>query len=95
MFILLAVIAACALAIAVHFLLPDRELRGVAVVPAIAAVVAALVYTGLQWAGVAENNFWLWLASIGGGLALSAIVGALLTAQRRRTDETARTALGI
>lgn len=95
MFILLAVIAACALAIAVHFLLPGRELRGVAVVPAIATVVAALVYTGLQWAGVAENNFWLWLASIGGGLALSAIAGALLTAQRRRTDATERSALGI
>lgn len=95
MFILLAVIAACALGIAVHYLLPDRDLRGVAVVPAIATVACALLYTCLQWIGVGEDDFWLWLASIGGGLAVSAVAGFLLTLQRRRSDAAERAALGI
>ena len=54
MYILLALVAACSIGIALHYLLPHRELRGVAVTPAIATSAAALIYTGLQWAGIAR-----------------------------------------
>ncbi|WP_243224803.1 hypothetical protein [Microbacterium sp. CIAB417] len=95
MYILLALIAACALGIALHFLMPERALRGVVVTPGIATAVAALVYTGMQWAGVGEDSIWLWLASIGGGLLLAALATLGLTATRRRSDAAQKAALGI
>ncbi|GAB3631079.1 hypothetical protein GCM10027421_04320 [Microbacterium shaanxiense] len=95
MYIVLALIAACALGIAVHYLLPHRALRGTAVVPAIAAAVAAIVYTLMQWSGVGEDSGWLWLASVGGGVVLAAVAGYVLTTIRHRTDAEKKVALGI
>ncbi|MGF2948533.1 hypothetical protein [Microbacterium alcoholitolerans] len=95
MYILLALIAACSLGVALHFLMPHRELRGVAVTPAIATAVAAAIYTIMQWAGIAEGNVWLWVASIGGGLAVAALVTVSITAQRSHHDRLEKQALGI
>ena len=95
MYILLALIAACALGIALHYLLPDRGLRGVAVTPAIATVTAAVIYTAMQWAGIGEGNVWLWVASIVGGLVVAGVWTLSLTAQRRHHDAQAKAALGI
>lgn len=95
MYILLALIAACALGIAVHYLLPNRELRGVAVTPAIATATAAIIYTAMQWAGVAESSVWLWVTSIGGGVVLALLATMSITAQRRHHDAQAKAALGI
>ncbi|MGO2745807.1 hypothetical protein [Microbacterium sp.] len=95
MYILIALIAACALGIGVHYLIPDRTLRGVAVVPGIATAASAAIYTIMQWAGVSEGNGWLWLASVVGALVIAAAVGVALTASRRRSDASKRAALGI
>jgi len=95
MYILLALIAACALGIAVHFLIGGRELRGVALAPAIATAVSAIAYAGLQWAGVGEDSVWLWLATTLGAAAVSALATAAITGIRRRSDAAARAALGI
>lgn len=95
MYILLALIAACALSIGVHFLLPNRQLRGVALVPVIATAAAAIIYTVMQWAGVGEDNGWLWLASIVGALVVATVIGYSVTAQRRRSDAEKKAALGI
>lgn len=95
MYILLALIAACALGIGIHFLLPHRALRGVAVVPAVATAASAIVYTGMQWAGVGEDSIWLWLASILGAVVVATAVGYGLTASRRMADAAKRSALGI
>ena len=95
MYILLALIAACALGVAVHFLLPDRPLRGVAVVPAVSTASAAAVYTLMQWPGVGEDSVWLWLASIVGSVVIAAVVGLTITLARRRSDAAKRAALGI
>lgn len=95
MYILLALIAACALGIAVHYLVPRRNLRGVALVPAVATAVAAVVYTLMQWMGIGQDSIWLWVASIGGAIVVSAIVGVVVTAQRGRSDAAKKAALGI
>ena len=95
MYILLALIGACALGIAVHFLIADRELRGVALAPTIATAVSAIAYTGLQWAGVGEDSIWLWLASVLGAVAIAAVATLAITALRKRSDADARVALGI
>ncbi|PRB15176.1 hypothetical protein [Microbacterium sp. MYb62] len=95
MYILLALIGACALGIAVHFLIADRELRGVALAPAIATAVSAIAYTGLQWAGVGEDSIWLWLASVLGAAVVAALATMAVTGLRKRSDAESRAALGI
>jgi hypothetical protein len=95
MYILLALIAACALGIAAHYLIQNRELRGVTVVPAVATASSALIYTIMQWTGVGEDSVWLWLASILGAVVIAAVTGIALTASRQRSDAAKRAALGI
>jgi len=95
MYILLALIAACALGVALHYLLPRRDLRGVAVTPAIATAAAAAIYTILQWTGVGEDIVWLWVASIGGGLLIALLATQALSAVRTRRDAAEKLALGI
>lgn len=95
MYILLALIATCAMGIGVHYLLPHRAMRGVALVPAIATAASAVIYTVMQWAGVSEGNGWLWLASIVGALLIAAVAGALLTQRRLASDAAKKSALGI
>ena len=95
MYILLALIGACALGIAAHFMIGGRELRGVVLTPAVATALAAVVYTGLQWAGVGEDSIWLWLASVLGSVVAAAAATVALVRFRRRADASARAALGI
>jgi hypothetical protein len=95
MYILLALIAACVLGVAVHYALPHRAVRGVALVPAIATAVAAAAYTLGQWAGLKESSVWLWLIALGGAVVVSAVAGALVTRVRHHGDAVHRAALGI
>ena len=95
MYILLALIGACVLGIAAHYLIGGRELRGVAVTPAVATAVAAIVYTGMQWAGVGEDSLWLWLASVLGSVVVAVLATLAVVAVRARSDEAARASLGI
>lgn len=95
MYILLALIAACSLGVALHFALPQRQLRGVAVTPAIATATTAAVYTIMQWTGVDEGDVLLWVVSIGAGLALAAASTLVLTSQRTRRDTLEKQSLGI
>ena len=95
MYILLALIGACVLGIAAHYLIGGRELRGVAVTPAIATALAAAIYTGMQWLGVGEDSVWLWLASVLGSVLIAAAATVAIVAVRRRSDASARAAFGI
>ncbi len=95
MYILLALIGACVLGIAAHFLIGGRDLRGVALTPAIATALSALVYTGLQWLGVGEDSVWLWLASVLGSVVVASVATIAVVAVRRRSDASAKAALGI
>ena len=96
MYILLALITACAFGIIVHFvMIPHHDLRGVAVAPAVATATAGAVYTIGQWAGLAENSPRLWLLSLGAAAALSVAWTLVLTLMRVRGDSERRAALGI
>lgn len=95
MYILLALIGACALGIGAHYLIGGRELRGVAVTPGIATAVSAILYTSLQWAGIGEDSIWLWLASVLGAVAVAVLATVVIVAVRRRSDAEAKAALGI
>jgi hypothetical protein len=95
MYILLALIGACVLGIGAHYLIGGRELRGVAVTPALSTAISAIVYTGLQWASVGEDNVWLWIGSVLGAPLVAALITVVIVAARRRSDAAAKAALGI
>ena len=95
MYILLALIAACAFGVVVHYLIPHRDRRGVALAPAIATAVAGAAYALGQWAGLKESNVWLWLIVLGGAVVVSAVATLILTRVRVHGDAERRAALGI
>ncbi len=95
MYILLAFIAACSVGIALHYSLPHRELRGVAVTPAISTAAAGILYTALQWAGLPPTSIWLWLTSVGGGIAIAAIATLVLVRTRSQADAESAAELGL
>ena len=95
MYILLALIAACVLGVVVHYVIPHRELRGVALVPAVATAVAAAAYALGQWAGLKESSVWLWLIALSSAVVVAAFVGVILTRVRRHGDAVRRAALGV
>ncbi|MBS1905697.1 MAG: hypothetical protein JST33_03825 [Actinobacteria bacterium] len=95
MYILLALIAACALGVAVHYLIPHRDRRGVALAPAIATAVAAAAYALGQWAGLKESGVWLWLLALGGAVVVSAVAAVVLTQVRGAADAHKRATLGV
>lgn len=95
MYILLALIGACVLGIAAHYLIGARELRGVAVTPATATAAAGATYTLMQWLGVSQDSVWLWVASVVGAVLFAVLVTLVLVAVRRRSDAVARAKLGL
>ncbi|MER7797955.1 hypothetical protein [Microbacterium sp. NPDC096154] len=64
MYILLALVAAVAIGVAVHFLLPRRGVRGVALAPSIGAAASAVVYGICTWSGLGEGNALTWLVTL-------------------------------
>ncbi|WP_439592331.1 hypothetical protein [Microbacterium sp.] len=62
--ILLAFIIGAAIGMAIHFLVPDRGTRGVAVGPIVGATAAGLVWLVLTWAGVGIDTPWPWLSAL-------------------------------
>ena len=64
--------------------------------PAIGAATAGVLYTILQWAGLAEDNPWLWAASILAPVAVTyVVVDGRSAASRVAHDARERTRLGI
>lgn len=88
MLILLALIFAAAAGIAVHYVMPQRSTRGVALAPMVSTAIAAVLYTSMTWLGLAESNPVLWaVALIAPALLTVVFVGVLA---RTRTTHDAR-----
>ncbi|HEX5859167.1 MAG TPA: hypothetical protein VFY91_13770 [Microbacterium sp.] len=95
MLILLALIAGAVAGMALHFTLPHRSSRGVVLAPAIGAATAGVLYTILQWAGLAEDNPWLWVASILAPVAVTYVAVTVISRSRVAHDARERIRLGI
>jgi hypothetical protein len=70
-----------------HYSLPAADTRGVLLAPAVGAVVAAVVWEALTWAGWPADGGWIWVV----GLVLpgvAAIVACRVAAVRRRARDT-------
>ena len=69
------VLGGAILGLAARYALPRRQTYGCALVPAIGAGVAAVVWVGLTWLGWAWDGGWIWVVSlVAAGLASAASV---------------------
>jgi uncharacterized membrane protein YeaQ/YmgE (transglycosylase-associated protein family) len=86
--ILLAFIVGAVIGAALHFVVPGRSTRGVALGPIVGAAAAGLVWMILTWAGVGLDSPWLWLSAF----VAPAVVTfpALMILTRTRTAHDAR-----
>ena len=86
--ILLAFIVGAVIGAALHFVVPGRSTRGVALGPIVGAAAAGLVWMILTWAGVGLDSPWLWLSAFVAPAVVTYPV--LLLLARARTGHDAR-----
>ena len=74
------------LGLAAHYAVPRRLMRGVVLVPAVGAAVAAVVWVALTWLGLAWDGGWIWVISLVAAGAASAAAAAVIGPRRERDD---------
>lgn len=86
--IVYAVVVGAGAALLLRYLLPGRDTYGIALLPAIGAAVTAAIWAGMSWLGFDFDSSWgwLWLASVGGAVVVSLVVGLLVGRSRERHD---------
>ncbi len=94
MLILLAFIFGAVYGAVLHFTMRGRASRGVAVAPALGALVAGAVYSVLTWAGLADTP-WIWLAALAVPVVVVPLVLGVLATRRTAHDARERTRLRL
>jgi hypothetical protein len=83
--VFVVVIAAC-LGTIVRYTMPGRSSYGVALLPAIAAAVAVVVWVALLWLGLTFDGGWIWVASLAASVIAPLIVAIRLPKVRSEAD---------
>jgi hypothetical protein len=69
-----------------RYLLPGREVYGVALMPALGAAVTAAAWAGLTWLGWKADGGWIWVASLGAATVVPLVVALVLSKRRQAAD---------
>jgi ABC-type enterobactin transport system permease subunit len=93
--IVLAILAGVGAGLIAQYSLPHRDVRGVALVPAIGGVLAAATWTALTWAGWTTLDPMLWVIGMGVPAVAVAPVAAIITQARVAHDERERARLRL
>lgn len=70
-----------------HYLLPDRHLTGLFLLPAVGAAATCAAWSASVWAGLKLDGGWIWVVSLGAATVASLAVGLLLPRARKISDE--------
>ena len=84
--LLFVVLIAAGLGAIPRYLLPHRDTYGSALLPAMSAAVASVVWAGLTWLGWPFDGGWIWWASLGAGLLVAVLLPLIIGPRRRRHD---------
>ncbi|MEO8528059.1 MAG: hypothetical protein ABI435_03180 [Pseudolysinimonas sp.] len=69
-----------------RYLLPGRRMHGVALIPAIGAIVAAVLWTGLTWLSFTPHEPWIWVITFAGTVGITLIVDVIVSRVRMTED---------
>jgi hypothetical protein len=94
MLIVLAFVFGAVIGLAIHFGLPDRDTRGSAFAPILAAGLGGLAWLVMTWLGQADTG-WIWLVSIAVPIVITWPVMALITRTRVAHDQRERARLKL
>jgi hypothetical protein len=84
--LLFVVMGAVLLGLIPRYLLPGRASYGSALLPAVSAAVAAIVWAALTWVGWTFDGGWIWWASLGAGVLAALAVALIVSPRRERHD---------
>ncbi|MGK9146590.1 hypothetical protein KXS11_03035 [Plantibacter flavus] len=85
--LLFVVLGGAILGLAVRYSLPGRDQHGAALVPAIATLVAAVVWVALTWAGMAWDGGWIWVAAFAASAVVAVVADLVLVRVRTASDD--------
>ncbi|VXB96719.1 hypothetical protein [Plantibacter sp. T3] len=91
--LLFVVLGGAILGLAVRYLLPGRDQHGAALIPAVATLVAAVVWVAATWAGMAWDGGWIWVLALSASVVVSVVVDLVLVRVRTSSDEAMLTRL--
>lgn len=83
---LFAVLGGLFIALALHWALPHRDTRGVALLGAVGAAITAVVWSALTWLGWPFDGGWIWVVAIAAGPLVAIAVGLWLPRRRLQHD---------
>jgi hypothetical protein len=86
--LLFVTLIAFCIGLGARYALPGRDTYGLALVPAIAAAVTAIVWVGLTWLGWKFDGGWIWVVSLIAGSVVSLVLALVVPRLRRGNDET-------
>ncbi|MCU1560608.1 hypothetical protein [Mycetocola sp.] len=92
--LLFVILFGAAVGVAVHYPLPWRGTHGIALIPAVAAGVAAIVWVALTWLGWAWDGGWIWAVTLILATVVAAVVDLYLGRHRTASDQRRLVALG-
>lgn len=85
--LLFVVLIAAGIGAIPRYILPHRYTYGSALLPAVGAAVASVVWSALSWLGWPFDGGWIWWASLGAGGLVALFLPLLIAPPRRRHDE--------
>ncbi len=85
--LLFVVIIAFVIGLAVRFALPGHDTYGVVLLPAVSAVVAAILWAALTWVGLKFDGGWIWAISLVAGGLVAVALALVVPPARRNGDE--------
>jgi hypothetical protein len=91
--LLFVVLIAAVFGLAVRYVLGGRDTYGAALLPAVSAAVASIVWVGLLWLGLTFDGTWIWVISLIAGPLVALFAGLALPRNRRAADRAQLTKL--
>lgn len=74
------------LGLLLRYVLPGRKVYGVLLSPALGAAVTAAAWAGMTWLGVTVDSPWIWVASLGAAVVVTALVVLVVSKRRESAD---------
>jgi len=85
--LLFVTIIGFAIGLLARYVLPGRDTYGIVLVPSVAAIVTAVVWVVLTWAGLKFDGGWIWAVSLVAAAVVSLVMVLVIPRTRRGRDD--------